>query len=151
MVQSLLAGAVSTSEARLVRDLVDELPDGSALAVMLEGLVQAAMDGDDITMYTSDQDLTTAQAAKILNVSRPFVTKLMDEGLLAFHMVGSHHRCSMRDVQDYISRREAAAADIARAIHAPAHVQGEYMELTGSLPADVNEELADLGFPPVED
>ena len=111
MTQSLVAMDVSVDELRRVRALVEDLPDGSALAIVLEKLLQAVMNGEDVTVYTSEKDLTTSQAAKILNVSRPFVTKLMVEGLLASHMVGSHHRCRMSDVQDYIDRRERAAAE----------------------------------------
>lgn len=151
MTQSLIAEKVSTSDVRHVRTAVRDLPDGSALAILLESLLQAVLNGEDVTLYTSEKDLTTTQAAKILNVSRPFVTKLMTEGLLASHTVGSHRRCRMSDIQDYIDRREQAAADLARVVESPALVHNEYMKLAGDVTPEINAELEALGFEPLKD
>lgn len=146
MTQSLIAEQVSHADVRRVRDAVRDLPDGSALAIMLENVLQAVLDGEDVTFFTTEKDLTTSQAAKLLNVSRPFVTKLMAEGLLASHFVGSHRRCRLSDIQDYIDRRERAAADLARVAGSPAHVHKDYMELAGGVTAEVDAELESLGF-----
>lgn len=151
MTQSLVAEDVSDADVQRVRAAVADLPDGSALAIVLESLLQAVVNGEDVTVYTSEKDLTTSQAAKILNVSRPFVTKLMTEGLLVSHMVGAHHRCRMSDIQDYIERRERASADLARVVEAPEHVHNEYMKLAGQTTDEINEQLKALGFQPPED
>lgn len=45
--------------------------------------------------------LTTVEASHILNVSRPFVTKLLKEKKIRFTMVGSHRRVAYEDVLEY--------------------------------------------------
>ena len=43
-------------------------------------------------------EISTTEAAKILNVSRPFVAKLMNEGRIPCRKVGSHRRVKYEDV-----------------------------------------------------
>ncbi|MEQ9999426.1 excisionase family DNA-binding protein [Corynebacterium sp. KPL4015] len=59
-------------------------------------------------------ELTTQQAADLLNVSRPHVIKLMDEGILKGHKVGTHRRLYASSVQEFKRHRDLeqrAAAD----------------------------------------
>jgi excisionase family DNA binding protein len=50
--------------------------------------------------------LSTNQAAEILNVSRPFLVKLLGEDAIPYTKVGTHHRLRMRDVLEYKQRRD---------------------------------------------
>jgi excisionase family DNA binding protein len=45
--------------------------------------------------------LTTVEAAHFLNVSRPFVTKLLKNKKIRFTMVGSHRRIAYEDLLEY--------------------------------------------------
>ena len=62
--------------------------------------------------------LTTVEAAEALNVSRPFLIKLLDEGAIPHRKVGRHRRIHMEDVMAYKARddrkREAALNKLVR-------------------------------------
>ena len=94
------------------------LPDGTSVRIpkaAVDGLIElltAAAEGDEATIVRSPRELTTQQAAKVLNVSRPTVVKLIDDGVLPARKVGSHRRVSLTDLlafrQDVVAKRRAA-------------------------------------------
>lgn len=68
-----------------------------ALLQILEEMGQ----GRAVTITPVNSELSTQQAAAILNVSRPYVAKLVDEGSLPARKVGPHRRILLGDVLAY--------------------------------------------------
>jgi excisionase family DNA binding protein len=93
------------------------LPDGSSIRIpkaAVDGLIElltAAAEGEEATVVRSPREVTTQQAAKVLNVSRPTVIKLIDNGVLPSRKVGSHRRVPLAELlayrQDVVARRRA--------------------------------------------
>ena len=68
----------------------------------------AMAEGKTILLMPKDQELTTVQAAHLLQVSRPFLSKLLKEGKIPFRMVGSHRRVSHEDLMSYKAKMREA-------------------------------------------
>jgi excisionase family DNA binding protein len=82
-----------------------ELPR-EVVALLVEVLGQIA-NGNGVRVVPVHAELTTQQAADILNVSRPHLVKLVENGAMPFHMVGTHRRIRLGDLLDYKARFEA--------------------------------------------
>ena len=76
-----------------------ELPAGAV--TLLVDILEAMAAGRGVTLMPEDAELTTVQAAAMLNVSRPFLVKLLDEGALPYRRVGKHRRLRVEDVVAY--------------------------------------------------
>ena len=63
--------------------------------------------GKIILFMSKDQELTTVQAAHILQVSRLFLLKLLKEGEIPFRMVGSHQIVRREDLMAYKAKIRA--------------------------------------------
>ncbi len=67
--------------------------------------------GEAVSILPVQQMLTTQQAADLLNVSRPFLIKLIEKGDIPHSMVGRHRRLKAEDVFAYKSARDKARAE----------------------------------------
>ena len=83
----------------------------AAARVLLKALAEIGR-GHAVTTVSLDEELSTQEAADLLNVSRPFVTKLLNQKLIPGRKVGTHHRLLARDVLAFkrSSQAESSAA-----------------------------------------
>jgi len=114
-----LAGAVRVTvterEARQAKDVLGTLgrPDGSLsvdldgqrvgplprdVGIVLQSVLQAMADGRTVTIGTIPEIVTTSTAASMLGISRPTLMKMIKDGEIQAHKVGSHHRLRAEDV-----------------------------------------------------
>ena len=75
------------------------LPAGAVDLLM--HVLEAMATGYGVTLIPDSAELTTVQAADILNVSRPFLIKLLDQKAIPHRKVGTHRRIRMEDVMAY--------------------------------------------------
>lgn len=73
-------------------------PAVGELIIELLGHVSA---GNMVTLVPVSAMLTTQQAADMLNVSRPHLTKLLKQGEIAFEEVGKHRRVPLPALMRY--------------------------------------------------
>lgn len=71
-----------------------------AFELLMRILDQMAQ-GNSVTLIPVHALLTTQEAADLLNVSRPFVVKLLKEGKIPFVKVGSHRRIEFKELMKF--------------------------------------------------
>lgn len=85
-----------------------ELPT-SALRLLVDILGELAL-GNSVKVVPVHAELTSQEAADLLNVSRPHLVKLLEEGALPHHKTGRHRRVLFSDLMAYKQQRDAASS-----------------------------------------
>ncbi|MCH8512546.1 MAG: excisionase family DNA-binding protein [Kiritimatiellae bacterium] len=73
---------------------------------LLTEIVRKMHRGQSVVLLPENEELTTQAAANQLGASRPHVVKLLEEGAMPYHMVGSHRRIYLRDLLSYQKQRD---------------------------------------------
>jgi excisionase family DNA binding protein len=83
-------------------------------AIMLAQVMRLLANGQGVFLVPSEAQLTTQQAADMLNVSRPYLIGLLEAGAIEYTKVGRHRRIAFQDLVEYkrhADQRSRAAAD----------------------------------------
>ncbi len=101
----LLSRQPETDRARVQLDGTDLILPRQAL-VLLRDLLAEMAQGNAVTIMPTHAELTTQEAANILNVSRPHLVKLLERGDIDFCRVGTHRRIRYQDLLTYKAERD---------------------------------------------
>ena len=83
--------ALPEAAFRLLKEVIHQLNRGHAVAIV-----------------PVQMELTTQQAADLLNVSRQYLVRLLEQGKIPFHRTGTHRRIKFDDLMEYKRQRDAA-------------------------------------------
>jgi excisionase family DNA binding protein len=123
---------IAERAARRIRDYLESHPDDDLIealgevgdadalviprptAILFAQILDALADGKGVQIVPKQMELTTQQAANLLNVSRPYLITLLESRQIPFRRVGRHRRITVEAIMEYKRRDDAgrrSAAD----------------------------------------
>lgn len=124
-IHAIEPSAATDEERAMLRDILSLLdvdcddramllsPAGEAVVLpetayqLLRQIVQYLANDEAVSVIPISRELTTQQAADLLNVSRPYLIQLLERDDIPYHMTGTHRRIRLDDLLTYKHRRDA--------------------------------------------
>jgi excisionase family DNA binding protein len=91
---------------QLVGPKGESIPLPESVFYVLERVAEVMARGDSITVVPVGREVTTQQAADLLNVSRQYLVRLLDDGRIPFRKTGKHRRLRIADVLEYKEKND---------------------------------------------
>ena len=101
---------------------VSQLPE--TVRQLLSRILNELALGHTFAVVPTESDLTPNQAARYLNVSRPYLIRLLTTGQIPFHSVGTHKRIRLRDLTAYREHQDEDSEAALNALQAQAQELG---------------------------
>jgi excisionase family DNA binding protein len=120
----------TSPQPRLVGPAGEEIPLPEPMFHLLARMAEVLARGDAVTIVPVGQELTTQQAADLINVSRQYLIRLLDANELPFTRTGGQHRrLRIEDVLAYKAKRDHEREEDLDELAAMTQDWGGYPEL----------------------
>lgn len=104
-----LSGHIERSDEIKIQIAVEGRAKSLALpqiiVLLLSQILKETASGHTVSVVPMDAEMTSFEAADFLNVSRPYLIGLLDQGKIPFRRVGTHRRIRLEDVAEYKKRQ----------------------------------------------
>lgn len=101
------------------KNLAERLHGDTAVETAVRSMLDAVAHGARVVVLRAEDEVTPTEAAKLMGVTRQFVDRLCEDGVLAFRRLPSsrHRRIRVEDVLEVAAERERrrAGSDAIRA------------------------------------
>ena len=127
-----VGGAARVKKAvtfQLVGPKGEGVPVPEAVLAIIARVAEVLARGDSITLVPVGKELTTQQAADLLNVSRQYLVRLLNEGRIAYTKTGKHRRLKIETVLTFKEERDRARKAGLDELAAVSQELGGYTEL----------------------
>ncbi|NMG22234.1 helix-turn-helix domain-containing protein [Brasilonema bromeliae] len=116
------------SQVKLIGTNGEQIDIPESLYQVLRHVVHAMASGQAVSLVPHSYEMTTQQAAEFLNVSRPYVVKLLEQGEIPYIKVGSHRRVCFEDLVRYKEQRDKKRSQLLKQLIEMSEEAGLYEE-----------------------
>lgn len=100
--EKILGDAKSKDLEKLIHEVIKHPHLKEAFKAFLMEIAESG----NVAIASSDKTLSSQEAADFLGLSRPFINKLLDSGIIPSHKAGTHRRLYFKDILEYKNRRD---------------------------------------------
>ncbi len=107
-IEALLSANSGSETPKLVGSQGQEMVLPESLVSLLRQVVHQLARHKVVTVVPLNRELTTQEAAELLNLSRPYLIRLLDRGAIPYTRTGTHRRIRFDDLMRYKAERDGA-------------------------------------------
>jgi excisionase family DNA binding protein len=108
------ARAETTQACALIGPNDERIPLPAAFYEVLRTTAEILAAGGSVTIVPVEKELTTQEAADMLNMSRQYLVRLLDADAIPYHRVNSHRRIRLQDLLAFKAQRDSDRRDALR-------------------------------------